>query len=83
VSQPTPLNVEDVVLERTPASGQPTTQFGEVVATIPLQREQAAGVITPVVKEIVRVKKVTNTINTNVVGVVRDEQATLTNNKIQ
>ena len=84
VTQETPLNVEDVVIEHVqPGNALPATPFGEVVATVPLNREQAAGVVTPRVKEIVRIRKTTNVINTNVVGVVRDETATIQNKKIQ
>jgi uncharacterized protein (TIGR02271 family) len=76
VSAAVTLNREEYVVERTPApdGAVPATPFGEVVATMPLQKEVAGGVITPKVIETVRLKKVIVQDTNVITGTIRTEK---------
>lgn len=67
---------EDYVVERIPASGQPTTSWGggDVVIDIPLTRQTATAVITPRVYETLRIRKTVDCVTEQVTGTVRTEK---------
>lgn len=75
-SIPVTLRREEYVVERVPASGAPTTPFGEASATIdlPLTVETAVGVVTPRVTEVIRVRKTVETDTKDIKATLRTEK---------
>ena len=67
---------EDYVVERVPASGQPTTAWGEgeTYIELPLTRQVATPVITPRIYETLRIRKVVDCDTEQVTGTVRTER---------
>lgn len=79
-SIPVTLRREEFTVERVPASGVPTTPFGEAssVIDIPLTVETAVGVVTPRVIEVIRVHKTVETDTKEIKGVLRTEKVDIT-----
>lgn len=67
---------EDYVIERVPASGQPTTPWGEgeIVIELPMTRQVATPVITPRIYETLRIRKTVDCDTEQVTGTVRTER---------
>lgn len=79
-SIPVTLKREEFVVERVPASGAPTTVFGEASSTIdlPLTVETATVVITPRVVEVIKVHKVVETEQREISATLRTEKVEVT-----
>ena len=74
VTLPVTLNHDEYTIERVPATGEPTTAFGEAEISLPLQKETATAVVTPKVVEVIRLKKVVVPVTSNLTAVVRTEK---------
>ena len=80
VSEPqtvsTTVRREELEIQRIPASGAPTTPFGEaeVVIEVPLTTETVSAVVTPRVIERVRIHKSVSTDQKDVTATIRTEK---------
>ena len=73
VTQPVDIAHDEYAIEHVPSNAAPSTPFEIKSLSVPLSREDVQAVVTPTVKELIRLKKTTVIQKTNITAVVRDE----------